>query len=59
MINFREIPFGFEWGAAKAERLASNGEYVVLGISTPRERLEITVTPSGLMRVGKVEKVRK
>lgn len=46
--------YGFEYGAAKVSRLASHKGYVVVGFETPRQRLDITVTPTGLIRVGKV-----
>lgn len=50
--------FGFEYGAAKVSRLASHNGYVVVGIETARQRLDITVTPTGLIRVGKVVRNR-
>ena len=46
--------YGFRFGAAHIERLASYKGYVMVGLKTPKQRLELTVTPSGLIRIGKV-----
>ena len=45
--------YGFQFGAALVERYASHKGYVVVGVKTPKQRLEMTITPSGLIRVGK------
>ena len=45
--------YGFQFGAALVERYASHTGYVIVGVKTKRQRLELTVTPSGLIRVGK------
>lgn len=45
--------YGFQFGAALVERLASHKGYAIVGVKTPKQRLEITITPSGLIRVGK------
>jgi len=49
----RTTNYGFQFEAALVERLASYKGYAIVGVKTPRQRLEITVTPSGLIRVGK------
>ena len=46
-----ETKYGFEWGAAKIERAASHNGHVILYITTPRERIHVRVTPTGLIRV--------
>lgn len=46
--------YGFKFGAATVDRLVSHKGYVVIGVKTPRQRIEIMVTPSGLIRVGKL-----
>lgn len=46
--------YGFRFGAAQVERLASHKGYAIIGVKTPKKRLEITVTPSGLLRLSKV-----
>ena len=40
------------YGAALVERFASHKGYVVIGLTTPKQRLEITVTPTGIVRLG-------
>lgn len=52
-IESKTTQYGFQYGAARVERCASHKGYVVVGISTPKHRLDITVTPSGLIRVSK------
>ena len=44
--------YGFQFGAAKVERFASHKGYVVIGLTTPKQRLEIIVTPTGIVRLG-------
>ena len=54
MTHHAETQYGFEFGAALVERVASSPSgYVALFVRTPRESLEITVTPSGLIRTQK------
>ena len=43
--------YGFEFGAAKVERAASYKGHVILHITTDRQRLEVRITPSGMIRV--------
>lgn len=57
-MHYKETEHGFEWGAAKLVRLATNedaGE-VVFGITTPRRSqcVQIHVTKAGNLRVFKV-----
>jgi len=55
--ELRETPFGFEWGPVSIERLVSDdGWGVMFSVKTPREKMDIRVTPSGLIRLGKVVK---
>ncbi len=49
----RATLYGFEFGPALVERLVQHKGYVVVGVKTQRQRLDITVTPSRLIRVGK------
>lgn len=51
--------YGFQYGAAKVERFAQHKGYAVIGVTTPRSRMEIIVTPSGLLRIGKVYPVKR
>lgn len=53
MVKARATLYGFEFGPAVVERLAHDNGYVVVGVKTQRQRLDITITPSGLIRVGK------
>lgn len=55
----RTTQYGFEFGAATVERLASHKGYAIVGIRTPRMRIDITVTPSGLLRFGNVHPVKR
>ena len=45
-IHYAEIPYGFEYGAAKVTRLFSDEKkgWVVIGIDTAKEALQIYVT---------------
>ena len=52
-IHYREASYGFEWGACSIERVASGKWGVALSVKTPRQTLDIRVTPSGLIRLGK------
>jgi hypothetical protein len=45
--------YGFRFGPALVERLAHHKGYVILGVETKRNKVEITVTQSGLIRVTK------
>lgn len=53
MAESKTTQYGFQYGAALVERYASHKGYVIVGIKTPKQRLELTVTPTGLIRVGK------
>ena len=48
--HYRETTYGFEYGAARIERTASDKGYVFLTVVTPRRTMEIVVTPTGLIR---------
>ena len=45
-----ETTYGFSWGNASVERVASHNGHRIIAIVTPRGRLEVRVTPSGLIR---------
>ena len=49
--HFVQTPFGFEWQAAKVERLFSRDGWVTIGINTPRQQLQVYVTKTGMVRV--------
>ena len=51
--------FGFDWGAAKVERVCQHKGEVILSVKTPRQELEIRVTPSGLIRTWVVKRKRE
>lgn len=53
MGRIRTTNYGFEFEAATVERLASHNGYAIVGVKTSKQRLEITITPKGLIRVGK------
>lgn len=50
-----ETPYGFEWCNAAISRAAEHQGHRIVVIKTPRERLMIRVTPSGLIRVDAIE----
>lgn len=47
--------FGFTWGQVTVERTANIKGHRVLTVKTNRERVDLRVTPSGLIRVTRVE----
>ena len=53
-IHAAHTPYGFEFGVALVERACSYKGHVVIEITTPRKRVNIRVTPSGLIRIDKV-----
>jgi len=56
-MHFCEIPYGFEYGAAKVSRLISDEKkgWVVIGIETPKHvvngGLQVYVTKTGKIRI--------
>ena len=48
----RPTQFGFLYGAASVHRMMSHKGHVLLAITTPRQTVEIRVTPSGMIRVA-------
>ena len=59
MIEFKELQYGFKYGAAEIKRFFSDEKkgWVVLGLNTPKEELQIYVTKTGKVRIysAKVE----
>lgn len=55
--SFAVIPYGFRYGAVRVERCGSHLGHVFLTLYTPRQQLEVRITPTGLIRPGDVEKV--
>jgi hypothetical protein len=45
--------YGFLWGPVEIERSASHKGHVVLTMRSSKQILEIRVTPTGFIRVGK------
>lgn len=50
-IEVHETQFGFNWGDVEVLRTASHLGYKVFTIRTPRRVLDVTTTPSGLLRL--------
>jgi hypothetical protein len=49
-------PYGFVWGPATIERCVSDPKIgVVLTLTTPRQKYDIRVTPSGLVRINEIK----
>lgn len=53
MIHYRETQYGFEYGAAKVERLCSDEKkgWIVVGVTTPKGQAQVYVTKTGKLRV--------
>ncbi len=53
--HYQETPYGFEWEAAKIERLFSDKKkgWVTIGITTPKHPhgIQIYVTKTGKVRI--------
>ena len=55
-----ETRYGFEWGPLTVERITDDYRFgVFICVSGKREKVDIRVTPSGLVRVGEVEKIER
>lgn len=52
-------PYGFEMEAMRVRRLCTHNGYAVIEIATQRQVVQIESTPSGLLRIGKLERVKK
>lgn len=52
-MNIQRTPHGFDWNCAKIECLASDNKkgWMYLGVTTPKDCIEIYITKSGKMRV--------
>jgi len=48
---YKETTYGFSWGPVTVERCISHKGHVVLSLKTPRDDVEVHVTPTGLVRV--------
>jgi hypothetical protein len=53
MSHYKDIPYGFEFGAAKVTRCMSDDKkgWVVVAIDTPKGHTQIYVTKTGKLRV--------
>jgi len=52
-IPYAELQYGFQYGAAKVTRVCSDDQkgWVVLGIETPRQQIQVYVTKTGKIRI--------
>ena len=52
-IKYAETPYGFEYGTAKVERIASDEkrQWVVIGVTTPKHKVAVYVTKTGRVRL--------
>lgn len=52
-MHFKEIQYGFEYGAAKIERCMSDEKkgWVVLLLTTPKADYQIYITKTGKVRI--------
>ena len=53
-MNYEEIPYGFIFGSAKVERIASveNKGWAAIGITTPKAYIMVYVTKTGKIRIS-------
>jgi len=53
MTPYREIDFGFQFGAAKVTRCMSDDRtgWVVVAVDTPKTHVQVYVTKTGKVRV--------
>lgn len=53
VIPFANLRYGFQYGAAKVERLYSDAKqgWVTLGIETPKQAIQVYVTKTGKIRI--------
>lgn len=54
--HYAETQYGFEWGSAKVERMASwsrkgHGSQVCIGIDTPTNHVQVYVSKTGVVRL--------
>ena len=45
--KLEQTPYGFRYGAALVQRIASHDGYVVIGIDAGKTRVEVVVSPAG------------
>ena len=55
-MHYKETQYGFEWGAAKVERMISDEKkgWIVIGLETPKHRnhgITVYVTKTGKVRI--------
>lgn len=52
--------YGFRWGVLEVSRAAEHRGHRVITLRTDRERLDVRITPTGLIRIdGPVTKVKR
>lgn len=59
VTKYVESPFGFQFGPARVEKRSTDDDgSVVVVVSSRKQLLDIKVTKSGLIKVGKVREVK-
>jgi len=52
--------YGFIWGPLEVRRLVSDNKFgVVIKLKTNKESIDVRITPSGLIRLEEIIKVKK
>ena len=46
-MHYKVTEYGFEWGALRVQRRASDRGYVVLGLDAGKHRIDVLVSPTG------------
>lgn len=52
-IHYKETEYGFQYGAAEVTRICSDEKkgWVVLGVKTPKQDIQVYVTKTGKIRI--------
>ena len=52
-MHYQETKYGFEYGAAKVQRIFSDEKagWITIGVDTPKQSIQVYVTKTGKIRV--------
>ena len=53
--KLREMGYGFRWDNVLVERAMEHNGYHLITVKTPRRMLDITITPTGLIRTHEIK----
>jgi hypothetical protein len=60
-IKYKETPFGFEYGSIQVQRIFSDKKrgLVTVGITSPKQEIQVYATKTGKIRVFRQDKELK